>query len=181
MLEERCNSFVHATDYQVNPEKVGVIGFSAGGHLAATLSNCFEKKNPSISDELEKLSARPSLAILSYPVITSGQFRHHGSMVNLLGTETPTNELRAEFSMEEAVHNNTPPTFLWHTADDGPVPVEYTYLNAMALNKHKVPHEVHVYPNGEHGIGLASIFNRRNSHASQWRTAAEKWLYMNDF
>ncbi|NQZ58654.1 MAG: prolyl oligopeptidase family serine peptidase, partial [Lentisphaeraceae bacterium] len=84
-------------------------------------------------------------------------------------------------SIEHAVHQNTPKTFLWHTAEDALVPVENTYLYAMALSRHKIEHEVHVYPHGEHGIGLGTIDYRRNAHATQWRNACEKWLFSQGF
>jgi dipeptidyl aminopeptidase/acylaminoacyl peptidase len=83
--------------------------------------------------------------------------------------------------MEGAVHKDTPKTFLWHTAEDDVVPVENSYLYAMALNKHKIPHELHVYPYGAHGLGLAMLDYRRDPHISQWRTACEKWLIKEGF
>ena len=88
---------------------------------------------------------------------------------------------RRFFSMEEAIHQDTPKTFLWHTAEDDVVPVENSYLYAMALNKYKIPHELHVYPYGAHGLGLAMLDYRRDPHISQWRSACEKWLIKEGF
>lgn len=165
----------HAEPFKIDPDRVGVIGFSAGGHLAASLSNLYGEKNPAVADELEEVGARPDLAILCYPVISWGPFGHVGSKNNLLGPD-PDPCLVERTSMENAVHAATPPTFLWHTAADGGVPVENSYLYAMALRKNKVPHELHVYPEGAHGLGLATQRNKRNPHVAQWRHACERWL-----
>ncbi|EDM28841.1 acetyl esterase family enzyme [Lentisphaera araneosa HTCC2155] len=170
----------HAKKFNIDPNRVGVIGFSAGGHLAASLCNLHDEANIELSDELEAVSARPDLCILSYPVISWGEFVHEGSRGNLLG-ENPGEALLDHTSMENAVKPSTPPTFLWHTAEDEPVPVENSYLYAMALQKNKVPHELHVYPDGEHGVGLGMIDYRRDAHYSQWRHSCEKWLLKNGF
>jgi acetyl esterase/lipase len=170
----------NAERFKIDPERVGVIGFSAGGHLAASLSNLYAEKNESVLDALEQVSARPDLCILSYPVISWGEFRHQGSLENLLG-EDPAPALIEKTSMELAVHSETPPTFVWHTAEDGGVPVENSYLYAMALQKNDVPHELHVYPHGGHGLGLATLFDRRDPHVTQWRQACERWLFLQGF
>ena len=128
-----------------------------------------------MSDELEQINARPDLCILSYPVISWGEFAHEGSRENLLGEQINA-DLVEKTSMENAVSSQTPPTFLWHTAEDEPVPVENSYLYAMALQKAKVAHELHVFPEGVHGVGLGTIDYRRDAHYSQWRHLCEKWL-----
>ncbi len=170
----------YAAKFNIDAGRVGVIGFSAGGHLAASLSCLFKDRNEMVNDELEQVNARPELAVLSYPVISWGKFRHQGSKDNLLGTE-PSPELVEKTSMEKSVHADTPPTFLWHTAEDTAVPVENTYLYAMALQKYNIPHEVHVYPYGAHGMGLGTLDTRRDSHYGQWRQACEKWLFKQGF
>lgn len=166
----------HAKEFNIDPNRVGVIGFSAGGHLAASLSNLHAEGNEDVQDELEKVNARPDLCILSYPVISWGEFAHLGSLENLLG-ENPSPSLVDKTSLEKMVNTSTPPTFLWHTAEDDAVPVENSYLYAMALQKAKIPHELHVYPDGAHGVGLGTIDYRRDSHYSQWRHSCEQWLF----
>jgi len=170
----------NAERFKIDPSRIGVLGFSAGGHLAASLSTLYGEVNEKAGDDLEQVSARPDLAVLCYPVISWGEFRHQGSLTNLLGPD-PDPGLVRKTSMECAVHADTPPTFLWHTAADGGVPVENSYLYAMALRKHRVPHELHVYPEGRHGLGLATLWNRRDDHVGQWRDACEKWLFLREF
>lgn len=170
----------NAGRFKIDPKRVGVIGFSAGGHLAACLSNLHAEGNAQVTDELEKVSARPDVSILCYPVISWGEFRHQGSMDNLLGPE-PDSRLVEKTSMELAVHADTPPTFIWHTATDDGVPVENAYLYAMALQKQGVSHELHVYPQGGHGLGLATLWDRRDAHVTQWRLACERWLFRQGF
>lgn len=169
----------HAEEFNIDPDRIGVIGFSAGGHLAATLSNLYDVKNELVDDEIERVSARPDLSVLCYPVISSGEFAHTGSFDNLTGANA---QLRDELSMENVVHAETPKTFIWHTAVDGAVVVQNTYLYASALAGHSIPHEVHVYPYGGHGLGLASVGdNRRMPHVAQWRSACERWLLQEGF
>ncbi|WDE96632.1 alpha/beta hydrolase [Lentisphaera profundi] len=165
----------HAKEFNIDPKRVGVIGFSAGGHLAASLSNLWAEKNTDLNDALEAIDARPDLCILSYPVISWGEFAHLGSRENLLG-EKPDADLVYKTSLENAVSAKTPASFLWHTAEDEAVPVENSYLYAMALQKAKVAHELHVYPDGAHGVGLGTIDYRRDAHYAQWRQSCEKWL-----
>ena len=170
----------NASKYNIDSNRVGVIGFSAGGHLAASLSNFHNEKNLDVNDDLEAINARPDLCILSYPVISWGEFAHEGSRENLLGMK-PDAELLHKTSMENSVSTDTPSTFIWHTAEDEPVPVENAYLYAMALQRKKVPCELHVYPFGEHGMGLGTIDFRRNSHYGQWRHSCERWLSLMGF
>ena len=127
-----------------DPTRVGVLGFSAGGHLAAILSN-----HPDAA-------SRPDAAVLCYPVITMADpHAHAGSRENLLG-RSPSPELIAQLSADQQVTPRTPPTFVWHTADDADVPVENALLYAAALRANGVPFELHVYAHGRHGVGLAS-------------------------
>lgn len=144
-----------AGDWNIDPKRVGIIGSSAGGHLASTLLTHFDGGNPNSVDLVEKQSSRPDLGILCYPVITMGKFTHEGSKRNLLG-ENPPDELVKYLSNELQVTKETPPTFVWHTVEDLAVPVENSLLFADALRKNNVPFDLHIYEKGRHGIGLAN-------------------------
>lgn len=161
----------------IDPNRIGVIGFSAGGHLAGCLSQGFDHADWLLDpdDALGNTSARPDASILSYPVISSGDIGHQGSFDNLLGKGSSAIE-REALSWEKHAHPQSPPTFLWHTAEDAAVPVENSYLMAMALQQNQTPHELHVFPKGEHGLGLCSIDFRRQAGAAQWRPLAQRWL-----
>ena len=169
----------HSEAFKVDPNRIGVIGFSAGGHLAATLSNLYALKNERVNDAIEQVSARPDLSILCYPVISSGEWAHARSFDNLVGEDT---ESRTQLSMETAVHKATAKTFIWHTSEDDVVPVQNAYLYASALAEQGIAHELHVYPYGGHGLGLASVADsRRKPHVAQWRPACERWLLQEGF
>jgi acetyl esterase/lipase len=145
-----------AAEFQVNPAKIGIMGFSAGGHLSATAATHFDSGNPSSSDPVERVSSRPDFAVLAYPVITFTEeaYVHKGSRRNLLG-DTPDAKLVETLSNERAVTRETPPCFLFHTNADTGVPPENSVLFYLALRKHGVPAELHIYENGPHGVGLA--------------------------
>ena len=160
-----------AAGWKIDPKRVGILGFSAGGHLAASATTIFDDGKPDAADPIDRQSCRPDAAILCYPVITFGDFRHNGSMVNLLGP-APAPKLRQEMSLETRVTPQTPPTFLWHTSDDGAVPVENSLLFAMALHKNKVPFALHVFPHGPHGLGLAAD----TPEVKQWPALCAEWL-----
>ncbi|WP_040950425.1 alpha/beta hydrolase, partial [Gorillibacterium massiliense] len=144
-----------AGDRGINAAQIGILGFSAGGHLASTAGTHFDYGHADSEDPIERCSSRPDAMILCYPVISFGEHRHHGSMVNLLGTEEPPEELRELLSNELQVRQDTPPTFLFHTAEDGLVTVENSLLFASALSRKKIPFDLHVYQAGHHGVGLA--------------------------
>lgn len=168
----------NATQLNINPSKIGVIGFSAGGHLAACVSNGFDREEWLLDPDgcLEGVSARPDAAILSYAVLSAGtEYAHRGSMENLLG-ERNNSQIQKQLCWEKNVHSNSPETFLWHTAEDNVVPVENSYQMGIALQKASISHELHVFPKGQHGIGLGSIHTRRQGSAEQWRPLAERWL-----
>ncbi len=156
-----------AADWKLDPHRVGIMGSSAGGHLASTLLTHFSAGKAEDPDPVERESSRPDLGILCYPVITLGEFTHRGSKANLLGS-TPAEELVTSLSNELQVTPETPPTFLWHTVEDTAVPVENSLLFAQALRKNRVPFDLHLYERGRHGIGLA------NGHA--WTKDLAFWL-----
>ena len=143
----------NAAKWGVDSKRVGVIGFSAGGHLASTVMTHFDSGAPDSPDPVERQSNRPDLGILCYPVITMGAQTHPGSRKNLLG-EHPSTELVDLLSNEKQVTAQTPPAFIWHTTEDGLVSVQNSLLFATALADHKVPFELHIYEKGGHGMGL---------------------------
>ncbi|HNZ18646.1 MAG TPA: alpha/beta hydrolase [Candidatus Hydrogenedentes bacterium] len=145
----------NATAWNMDPARLGIMGFSAGGHLASTVSTHFDSGNASARDAVERQSSRPDFAILCYPVITfEPPYAHMGSRNNLLGENAPE-ELVKNLSNHTQVTAQTPPTFLFHTADDPGVPVQNSLLYFGALREHDVPAELHVYEHGRHGVGLA--------------------------
>src|SRR5690606_29054092 len=145
----------HATDWGIDPAKVGIMGFSAGGHLASTSATHFDAGDPAATDPVDRLSSRPDFAILIYPVVSLDErVSHGGSRRNLLG-ETPSQEQVDFYSNELQVTAETPPTFLLHSGDDQAVPVENSLRFYRALIAHGVPAEMHLYPYGGHGYALA--------------------------
>lgn len=144
----------NADEWGVDRERVGVLGFSAGGHLASTIATHWDRGDPDAADPLERESCRPDAVVLCYPVVTFGPHRHEGSMIALLGEDPPAYR-RELLSNELQVRDDTPPAFIWHTADDGSVPVENSLLFANALRARRVPFELHVFPHGAHGLGMA--------------------------
>ncbi|MFD0697335.1 alpha/beta hydrolase [Paenibacillus sp. GCM10027628] len=161
----------HAAEWNIDPNRVGIMGFSAGGHLASTAGTLFEAGDLQSKDPIERQSSRPDLLILCYPVITFGEYAHEGSKLLLLG-ETPGDELVNLLSTEKQVTSDTPATFLWHTADDDVVTVENCFLFAGALSRHKVAFELHVFESGRHGLGLAED----HPEAKAWPALCEVWL-----
>jgi acetyl esterase/lipase len=159
------------SEWLIDPDRVGILGFSAGGHLAASAATIFDDGNSGTADSVDHYSCRPNALIACYPVITFGEFRHHGSMINLLGDE-PNNPLQEYMSLENRVTDQTPPAFLWHTSDDAGVPVENSLLFAAALRKHSVPFALHVFPKGQHGLGLA----KEVPYVREWPKLCENWL-----
>ncbi|AFC33105.1 esterase/lipase-like protein [Paenibacillus mucilaginosus 3016] len=165
-----------AAEWNIDPARVGILGFSAGGHLASSAGTHYDAGNPESADPVERQSCRPDLLVLCYPVITFGPYTHEGSKMNLLGEGAPE-ELVTLMSSERQVNENTPPTFLWHTADDGAVPVENALFFASALSRSKVPFELHVYESGRHGLGLAED----HPEAHTWTQLCGTWLKKQGF
>jgi acetyl esterase/lipase len=162
----------NAGTYNWLPDKVAVLGFSAGGHLASTTLTHFDAGNADAEDPVERPSCRPDAVVLCYAVVTmSSSWTHEGSVHNLLGPK-PSAELRVDLSAEQQVRAECPPTFLWHTADDQAVPVENSLMLAGALRHFKVPFELHVFPHGPHGMGLAT----GDPAVGQWPGLCAGWL-----
>jgi len=172
----------HAEEYHINPKNITVMGFSAGGHAAASTGILW--KEDCIKDILgyENGENRPDGMILCYPVITSGEKAYRGSFVNLLG-EFTCPELLEKVSLEKQVDDTTPPAFLWHTYDDGAVPVENSLYLACALREHNVPCELHIYPHGVHGLSLGDLTsanpdatNLINPDVTGWIDLCIRWV-----
>ena len=167
-----------AGEWGVDPKRVGIMGSSAGGHLASTALTHFDAGQPGAGDPIEQQSSRPDLGVLCYAVITMGENTHGGSRKNLLG-DTPAPDLVELLSNERRVTAQTPPCFLWHTWEDKVVKVENTLEFAAALQRHKVPFDLHIYQKGGHGIGLASKPPFDNPHP--WAKDLVFWLKVQGF
>lgn len=165
-----------AKEWGVDSNRLAILGFSAGGHLASALGTKFDAGKPDAKDEVERVSSRPDLLILLYPVITMGEFTHAGSKKNLLG-ESPSPDLVKLYSNELQVTKDTPPTFLMHTMTDAGVPVENSMMFAAALRKNGVPFEFHLYEQGPHGVGLAPT----NPYLASWTGRCADWLGLRGF
>ncbi|PHV70092.1 acetyl esterase [Sporanaerobium hydrogeniformans] len=160
-------------------QQVAVCGFSAGGHLAASLG-VFWADDERFDETTTANQRRPDAMVLSYPVISAGEFAHLGSFLNLAGEEKSE---QAKWSLENFVTEKVPPVFVWHTMDDEAVPVENTLLLSKALRKYQVSHEVHLFPHGVHGLSLATeevneeaCGRMADPHVAHWFELATEWL-----
>jgi acetyl esterase/lipase len=161
-----------AAEYNIIPDRIGMMGFSAGGHLASTAGTHFDTGKADAADPIERASSRPDFLILGYPVISfDPAIAHAGSVRNLLG-ENPDPKLIEDLSNELRVTGETPPTFLFHTANDPGVPVENSVRFFLALRKAKVPAEMHIFENGPHGVGMAL----GDPALSAWPTLLMNWM-----
>src|SRR6185295_2703515 len=161
-----------AADYRVLPDRIGIMGFSAGGHLASTAGTHFDAGNSGAPDAIDRVSSRPDFMVLGYPVISfTTSYVHRGSMRALLG-DNPDPKLVELMSNELQVTPQTSPTFLFHTTTDTVVPVENSVLFYMALRKAGVPAEMHIYADGPHGVGLAAT----DLVLSSWPRHLEEWM-----
>lgn len=160
-----------AAQYLVQPDRIGIMGFSAGGHLASTAGTHFDSGNPSAADPIDRAGSRPDFLVLGYPVISFTSFPHRGSMHALLG-DNPDPKLVELLSNELQVTAQTPPTFLFHTSADATVPVENSVMFYMALHKAGVPAEMHIYEEGPHGVGLAPT----DEALSSWPERLANWM-----
>jgi acetyl esterase/lipase len=160
-----------SAEFGIEPNKIGIIGFSAGGHLASTAGTHFNEKFYELVDSNDGASARPDFMILIYPVISLGSFSHSGSRSALLGGNT-SQELVDKFSNEKQVDSNTPPTFLVHATDDKTVPAENSISFYLACKKAHVPAEMHIWQKGEHGFGLG----KSGTSVSRWPALCADWM-----
>jgi acetyl esterase/lipase len=159
-----------AGELGLDPKRIGIVGFSAGGHLAATAATHFDNGNPDATDPVERASSRPDFAILIYPVITMGDAGHRGSTRNLLGNH-PTTELLERFSNEKQVGDQTPPTFLAHALDDRIVPASNSQSFHEALKQRNIPTEYLELPSGGHGLN-----GYKGPNWDAWQRASLEWL-----
>ncbi|MEI7024375.1 alpha/beta hydrolase [Paenibacillus sp. y28] len=160
-----------AAEWKLDPSRIGVLGFSAGGHLASTVGTHLDPAEGSLEDAIAAQSSRPDALILCYPVISFIEHRHEGSVQRLLG-DAPAARLLEKLSTDRQVGPETPPTFLWHTANDASVPVENSMLFAAALSRHRIPFDLHVFREGRHGLGIPAD----RPDIKQWTTLCESWL-----
>ena len=161
-----------AAEYHLQPDRIGIMGFSAGGHLASTAATHFDSGDASATDPIDRAPSRPDFLILGYPVISfSEPYVHRGSLHALLG-DNPDPQLVTLLSNELQVTAQTPPTFLFHTTTDNVVPVENSVLFYLALRKAGVPAEMHIYERGPHGVGLAPT----DEALSSWPARLADWL-----
>ena len=161
-----------AADFEVSPDRIGILGFSAGGHLASTAGTHFDSGNASAADPIDRVSSRPDFLILAYPVISFvAPYAHTGSQNNLLG-ENADPKLRAELSNELHVTAQTPPTFLFSTDADTAVPSENSVAFYLALRKAGVPAEMHIFEKGPHGVGL----DLDDPALGEWPTLLANWM-----
>lgn len=166
-----------ASEWRLDPARIGIIGFSAGGHLAMTASTWFDGGQPGASDVVERSGSRPDVAVLGYPVISlSEPWTHQGSKENLLGT-SPDAALVRRLSGEQAVTRDTPPTFIFQTNEDKTVPAENSLYYFLALRKAGVVAEMHVFEKGPHGVGLAND----DPLLAPWSTLLANWLRLRGF
>ena len=167
-----------AKDHGIDPTRIGLIGFSAGGHLASTAGTHFDDGDKNAADPIDQVSSRPDWLVLGYPVVSMEPgVTHGGSRNNLLGKE-PDAKLVEEFSNEKQVTEKTPPTFIFHTDEDKAVPVENALRFYLALKKAKVPGEIHIYEKGRHGVGLGSDpkWTGGDSYTASWPQHLAAWL-----
>ena len=172
----------NAEKWHIDENKIVVQGSSAGGHLAASLGVFWNKSFVAEALEMDSEKFRPNGLMLSYPVITSGEKAHQGSFENVLGEQYADAQKRRFLSLEYHVSKDTPPTFLWHTAPDDVVPVENSLLFFQALHALNIPAELHIYPIGGHGLGLATSETATpegygiQAECESWITLAGEWM-----
>jgi acetyl esterase/lipase len=166
-----------ASEWHLAPDRIGVMGFSAGGHLASTASTQFDRGNPTATDAIDRAGSRPDFAILGYPVISlSEPWTHQGSRTMLLG-ENADAALARRLSTDTLVTPETPPTFLFHTNADTGVPAENSIHYFLALRKARVPAEMHIFKDGPHGVGMPM----NDTALSEWPKVLANWMRASGF
>lgn len=166
-----------AAEWRLDPARIGIMGFSAGGHLAMTASTLFDAGNARSADPIERSGSRPDIAVLGYPVISMVErWMHEGSRNNLLGA-TPDPAVAQRLSGERAVTKGTPPTFIFQTNDDSVVPAENSLHYYLALRQAGIAAEVHVFEKGPHGVGLAND----DPLLAPWSSLLANWLRLRGF
>jgi acetyl esterase/lipase len=161
-----------AGEWHLAPDRIGFMGFSAGGHLASSVSTHFDAGNPAAADPIDRVSSRPDFAVLAYPVISFIEpWTHQGSKTALLG-DAPDAALARSLSSETQVTATTPPAFIYHTTADTTVPVENAVAYFLALRKAGVPAEMHIFKEGRHGSGLG----QSDPALAEWPTLLANWL-----
>ncbi len=172
----------NADKWNILPDQIAVCGFSAGGHLAASLGVHWDKPYLQQAKGIKPGMNQPNACILCYPVITSGEFAHRESFNNLLG-ENATQDMLYDMSLEHQISKKTPPVFIWHTFDDDLVPVENSLLFAKGLRTNNLPFEMHIFPHGLHGLSLATEETETKDkkygvhpHIATWIKLCIEWL-----
>lgn len=165
----------HAEEWNIDKQKIGIMGFSAGGHLASTLGTHFDEGQVNADNEIDKMSCRPDFMILVYPVISFNQeITHMGSRHQLIG-ENPDSDLVNFYSNEKQIEDNSPPAFILHAGNDHPVPVTNSLLFYEGLQEKSIPAEMHIYPKGGHGFGLGI----NEGYLAEWPGLCVEWLKNN--
>lgn len=161
-----------AGEWKIDPGKIGILGFSAGGHLASSTGTHFDSGDPEAADPVDRVSCRPDFMVLAYPVISfTAEYTHRGSRKNFCGDRIST-DLVERFSNEKQVTDLTPPTFLFHTTEDRGVPPENSVHFYLALRRAGVPAELHIYEKGRHGVGLGG----KDPILSTWPGRCRDWM-----
>lgn len=166
-----------ADEWKIGPNRIGVMGFSAGGHLASSAGTHFDPGDPAADDRVEQVSCRPDFMVLGYPLISlTTEYVDEGTMHNLLGP-SPTDEMKTLLSNEQQVTATTPPAFLFHTGDDRPTAPENSVLFYLALRRAGIPAEIHIFEKGRHGLGLGQGL----PGVSKWPQLCETWMRRRGF